>query len=340
MSETTGTSAPSGTQQIRSLITALGMLPVLILLAVGFHLMTGKFLSVNNLSIVMQQASINIVLAAGMTFVILTGGIDLSVGSTLAAAAMGAVIMSLVPGLGWLGILAGLGIGLIFGLANGALIAFLALPPFIVTLGTLVAGRGIGLLLTESRGVILPNELFDFGSGSTFGIPNPILVFLVIAVVGHLILSRTVMGRHIYAVGYDAATAKKAGIPVNRTLGSVYLVSGFCAALGGFVSVSQLGIVNAGFGEFSELYAIAAAVLGGTSLFGGIGSILPGTVLGAVLIQMVQSGLVFVRVDIYLQPIIQAAIIFFAVLLDSIRSRKLADLGKRRIRIEEETTGG
>jgi ribose/xylose/arabinose/galactoside ABC-type transport system permease subunit len=105
--------------------------------------------------------------------------------------------------------------------------------------------------------------------------------------------------------------------------------------LGGFVSVSQLGIVNAGFGEFAELYAIAASVLGGASLFGGVGTVLPGTVLGAVMIQMVQSGLVFLRVDIYLQPIIQASIIFLAVLLDSIRNRKLLELGKRKIRIEE-----
>ncbi|MAY63458.1 MAG: ribose ABC transporter permease [Rhizobiales bacterium] len=324
-------------------VLALKNVPFLLFIAIFlvFGLMSDRFLEIQSFANIVKQASFIGIVAIGMTFVMLTGGIDLSVGTNMYLSTVVAGLLmknyQLDP---WLALLACLATGLAMGGVNAFLIVRLRMVPFIVTLGTLVAGRGIGLLLTESRGVILPNELFDFGSGSTFGIPNPILVFLVIAVVGHLILSRTVMGRHIYAVGYDAATAKKAGIPVNRTLGSVYLVSGFCAALGGFVSVSQLGIVNAGFGEFSELYAIAAAVLGGTSLFGGIGSILPGTVLGAVLIQMVQSGLVFVRVDIYLQPIIQAAIIFFAVLLDSIRSRKLADLGKRRIRIEEETTGG
>lgn len=324
-------------------VLALKNVPFLLFIAIFlvFGLMSDRFLELQSFANIVKQASFIGIVAIGMTFVMLTGGIDLSVGTNMYLSTVVAGLLmknyQLDP---WLAFIACLATGLAMGAINAVLIVRLRMVPFIVTLGTLVAGRGIGLLLTESRGVILPNELFDFGSGSTFGVPNPILVFVVVAIVGHLILSRTVLGRHIYAVGYDAATAKKAGIPVNRTLGSVYLVSGFCAALGGFVSVSQLGIVNAGFGEFSELYAIAAAVLGGTSLFGGIGSILPGTVLGAVLIQMVQSGLVFVRVDIYLQPIIQAAIIFFAVLLDSIRSRKLADLGKRRIRIEEETAGG
>ena len=202
MSDTTGTPGQGGAAQIRSLITALGMLPVLILLAVGFHLMTGKFLSVNNLSIVMQQASINIVLAAGMTFVILTGGIDLSVGSTLAAAAMGAVIMSLVPGLGWLGILVGMGIGLIFGLANGALIALLALPPFIVTLGSLTAVRGVARLMGDDTTVFNANLPFAvLGNGSVFGIPILALIALFVIVLSWFILRRTVLGTWIYAVG-------------------------------------------------------------------------------------------------------------------------------------------
>ncbi len=152
------------------------------------------------------------------------------------------------------------------------------------------------------------------------------------ALVAQLVLSRTPVGRHIYAVGNDPRAAAKANIAVGRTLVTAYLVCGACAALAGFVSVSQLGIVNAGFGEFAELYAIAAAVLGGTSLFGGVGSVLPGTVLGAVLIQMVQSGLVFLRVDIYLQPLVQAGIIFVAVLLNSLRNAVLVRLQRRTIR--------
>ena len=145
----------------------------------------------------------------------------------------------------------------------------------------------------------------------------------------------TAFGRQLYAVGNDIEAAQKAGIRTARVRGTAFVISGFLAALGGFVSVAQLGIVNAGFGEYREFDAIAAAVLGGSSLFGGIGSVFPGTVLGAVLIQMVTIGLVSAQVDLYLQPLVAAAIIFLAVLLDSVRTRQLARLGRRHIRVEE-----
>src|SRR5690606_8331134 len=157
---------------LRMLIAALGMLPVLPLLVIGFQLLSGRFLTLNNLSIVMQQASINIVLAAGMTFVILTGGIDLSVGSVLAASAMIAVIVSLFPDWGMLGILAALAMGLACGFINGALIAYLRLPPFIVTLGSLTAVRGVARLLGNDTTVFNPSLPFAFiGNGTLFGVP-------------------------------------------------------------------------------------------------------------------------------------------------------------------------
>ena len=159
-------------QRVRAMLAALGMLPVLIILAVGFQLLSGRFMNPNNLSIVMQQASINTVLAAGMTLVILTGGIDLSVGSILAASAMVAVIVSLFPDIGMLGILAGLAMGLACGLANGMLIAYMKLPPFIVTLGSLTAVRGLARLLGADTTVFNPNLPFQFiGNGSVFGVP-------------------------------------------------------------------------------------------------------------------------------------------------------------------------
>ena len=158
--------------KFRSTLTALGMLPVLVILAIGFHLLSGRFLSVNNLSIVMQQASINTVLAAGMTFVILTGGIDLSVGSILAASAMVGVIVSLWPDVGMLGIPAAIGVGLACGFVNGTIISALKLPPFIVTLGSLTAMRGIARLLGNDTTVFNPDLPFDFiGNGSFFGVP-------------------------------------------------------------------------------------------------------------------------------------------------------------------------
>jgi len=320
MSDTTGTSAPSGAQQIRSLITALGMLPVLILLAVGFHLMTGKFLSVSNLSIVMQQASINIVLAAGMTFVILTGGIDLSVGSTLAAAAMGAVITSLVPGLGWLGILAGLGIGLIFGLANGALIAFLALPPFIVTLGSLTAVRGVARLMGDDTTVFNANLPFAvLGNGSVFGIPILAIIALLVIVLSWFILRRTVLGTWIYAVGGNQEAARLTGIKVSLVLLFVYGMSGPLSGLGGVMSAARLYAANGlQLGQAYELDAIAAVILGGTSFVGGVGSIW-GTLIGALIIAVLSNGLILTGVSDIWQFIIKGLVIIAAVALDRYR---------------------
>ena len=320
MSDTTGTPGQGGAAQIRSLITALGMLPVLILLAVGFHLMTGKFLSVNNLSIVMQQASINIVLAAGMTFVILTGGIDLSVGSTLAAAAMGAVIMSLVPGLGWLGILVGMGIGLIFGLANGALIALLALPPFIVTLGSLTAVRGVARLMGDDTTVFNANLPFAvLGNGSVFGIPILALIALFVIVLSWFILRRTVLGTWIYAVGGNHEAARLTGIKVSFVLLFVYGMSGLLSGLGGVMSAARLYAANGlQLGQAYELDAIAAVILGGTSFVGGVGSIW-GTLIGALIIAVLSNGLILTGVSDIWQFIIKGLVIIAAVALDRYR---------------------
>ncbi len=320
MSDITEASAPGGAQQIRSFVTALGMLPVLILLAVGFHLMTGKFLSVNNLSIVMQQASINIVLAAGMTFVILTGGIDLSVGATLAAAAMGAVIMSLVPGLGWLGILVGLGIGAVFGLANGALIAFLALPPFIVTLGSLTAVRGVARLMGHDTTVFNANLPFAvLGNGSVLGIPILALIALFVIVLSWFILRRTVLGTWIYAVGGNQEAARLTGIKVSLVLLFVYGMSGLLSGLGGVMSAARLYAANGlQLGQAYELDAIAAVILGGTSFVGGVGSIW-GTLIGALIIAVLSNGLILTGVSDIWQFIIKGLVIIAAVALDRYR---------------------
>ena len=306
-----------------------------VLIFLTFGSMSERFLELQSFENIVKQASFIGIVAIGMTFVMLSGGIDLSVGTNMyLSAVVAGLLMQELDLSPWIAFIACIATGLCFGAVNAFMIVRLRMVPFIVTLGTLVAGRGLALLITESRGVILPSELLRFGSGDTFGIPNPIVVFAVVAIVAQVVLMRTRLGRHVYAVGHDQKGAQKAGIGVDRTLTIAYLVCGVCAALGGFVSVSQLGIVNPGFGEFAELYAIAAAVLGGASLFGGVGSVLPGTVLGAILIQMVQSGLVFTRVDIYVQPLVQAAIIFLAILLDSLRNSTLRQLGRRTIRVE------
>ena len=312
--------------QIRSLIQAAGMLPVLILLAIGFQLLGGhRFLSVQNLSIVAQQASINCVLAAGMTFVILTGGIDLSVGSILAASAMGALIMSLVPGLGFLAIPVCLVVGLVIGLLNGMLIALVRLPPFIVTLGSLTAVRGLARLMGADNTVFNPqlNYAWIGNDGITIlpGIAIPWLAIIAVAVIvaSWYVLRRTVLGVRIYAVGGNPAAARLSGINVPAILLFVYALSGTLAGLGGVMSSARLYAANGlQLGQSYELDAIAAVILGGTSFVGGIGSIW-GTLIGALIIAVLSNGLILVGVSDIWQFIVKGLVIIGAVALDRFR---------------------
>jgi ribose transport system permease protein len=310
---------------VRKLIASFGMLPVLILVGIGFELISGKFLSVNNLSIVMQQASINVVLAAGMTFVILTGGIDLSVGSILAASAMFAVVTSLVPEFSMLAVPAALMIGLIFGLVNGALIAFLKLPPFIVTLGTLTAVRGIARLIGNDTTAFNADLPFDvIGNGTLFGISYLAIIALSVIFFSWIILRFTTLGNWIYAVGGNANAARLAGIKVSLVLLFVYAMSGLLSGLAGVMSAARLYAANGTqLGQANELDAIAAVILGGTSFVGGIGSIW-GTLIGALIIAVLSNGLILSGVSDIWQYIIKGLVIIGAVALDRFRLKSAA----------------
>jgi ribose transport system permease protein len=178
----------------------------------------------------------------------------------------------------------------------------------------------------------MPEAVTDLGTSKLLGVPAPVMVFGLICLLAHVLLTRTAFGRQIYAVGHDREAARKAGIKVGLILFSVYGICGMCAAISGLVSLTQTGAVSPSFGERKEFVAIAAAVLGGTSLFGGRGRVFPGTVLGAVLIQTVENGLVIVNADPYLYPLVTSGIIFLAVLVDSVRSNLLAKFNRRMIR--------
>jgi ribose transport system permease protein len=320
---TTGGTAVQGvgarSAQIKGIIQAVGMLPVLILICIGFQLATGKFISTRNLAIVTQQASINIVLAAGMTFVILTGGIDLSVGAVLAVAAVVAVAMSL-SGLAWLAIPMALIAGLALGAVNGSLIAFLRLPPFIVTLGAMTAVRGLGRLIGNDTTVFNPQLQFAWiGNARLFGVPWLVIIALLVVAVSWFILRRTVLGVWIYAVGGNPAAARLSGIKVWLILLFVYMTSGFLAGLGGIMSAARTFSANgAQLGLAYELDAIAAVILGGTSFVGGIGTII-GTLIGALIIAVLSNGLILMNVSEIWQFIIKGLVIIGAVALDRYR---------------------
>jgi len=321
VTESTPRNVVAKRDQMKSVIMALGMLPVLILLAIAFELLSGKFLSVNNISIVLQQASINIVLAAGMTFVILTGGIDLSVGSVLAAAAMAAVIASTWP-VGWLGVPLGMVVGLLFGLANGAFIALLGLPPFIVTLGSLTAVRGVARLMGDDTTVFNSDLPFAvIGNGTFLGIPWLAIIAIAVILMSWGILRGTVLGTWIYAVGGNREAARLTGIKVTLVLLFVYGMSGLLAGLGGVMSASRLYAANGlQLGQAYELDAIAAVILGGTSLVGGVGSIW-GTLIGALIIAVLSNGLILTGVSDIWQFIIKGLVIILAVALDRYRAK-------------------
>lgn len=317
-----GSAATDRAANLRASIKVLGMLPVLILLCVIFELLSGRFATWDNMLIIMQQASINIVLAAGMTYVILTSGIDLSVGSVLAAGAVVAMLTSQIPGWGMLGVPAGLAMGLACGLVNGFLIAFIGLPPFIVTLGSLTAVRGLARLFAGDTTVFNPELPFAFIGNSTFlGIPWLVVIAGAVIVLSWLILRRTVLGTHIYAVGGNADAARLTGVKVSLVLLFAYGVSGLLAGLGGVMSAARLFAANGlQLGQSYELDAIAAVILGGTSLVGGIGSIW-GTLVGALIIAVLSNGLVLLGVADIWQFIIKGLVIIGAVTLDRYRRK-------------------
>jgi ribose transport system permease protein len=306
-----------------------------LLVLIVFGLLSPRFFDTTNfLNILVQSSSVGIV-AIGMTFVLLTAGIDLSVGSVMFLSAVIAGKLVLNGSSTIEAVLAILLVGIFCGLLNGLIITRLGIMAFIVTLGTLYVGRGLGLWISQTRAMNLPHQFAEIGSWTLLGLPFPVLMFVAVLILSHLLLTKTVLGKHIYAVGNDLEAANKAGIRPGRVLLIVYIISGFCAALGGLVSVVQLGAVSPTFGNQREFLAIAAAVLGGTSLFGGRGNLFPGTVLGAILIQTIENGLVIINADPYLYPMVMASIIFIAVLIDSFRNDYQKRISRRKIRVTE-----
>jgi ribose/xylose/arabinose/galactoside ABC-type transport system permease subunit len=325
-----------GTKLVRTTLDNSNILLFLVIFGV-FGILAPRFLTLASFQGIVTNSSYIGIVVVGMTFVLLTGGIDLSVGANMYLA--GVVVSILTVNLHlpiWVALLACILEGVLFGLINALAIVKLGILPFIVTLSTMVAGRGIAQQFTQSQSITFPSSVTMMASTKLFGlISMPIVIFLLVVLLGHLFLTRTPGGRQVYAVGFNVESARKAGINPNRIVFMTYVVSGACAALGAFVSIAQIGEMNARYGTGEEFNAIAAAVLGGVSLFGGVGTVFPGVVLGTVMLQMIQAGLVFTGVDLYIQPIIKAAIIYVALLFDSFRIGLLEKLNRRNIMARE-----
>ncbi|KFK97651.1 ribose ABC transporter permease [Serratia sp. Ag1] len=303
------------------LMQTVGILPILILIVAIFGFVAPNFFTDANLLNIARQASINIVLAAGMTFIILTGGIDLSVGSMLGTTAVVAMAVSLMPGVAGLAIPLALLAGLGMGLFNGILVAYAGLPPFIVTLGTYTALRGAAYLLADGTTIINSDISFEWIGNAYLG-PIPWLVVIAFAVIAlcWFILRRTTLGVHIYAVGGNMQAARLTGIKVGAVLLFVYGMSGLLSGLGGVMSASRLYSANGNLGMGYELDAIAAVILGGTSFVGGIGTI-TGTLVGALIIATLNNGMTLMGVSYFWQLVIKGAVIIVAVMIDKYRTR-------------------
>ena len=299
----------------------LGILLILVLIVALFAVLNGNFLRVNNLLNIFRQTSINIVLAAGMTLVILTGRIDLSVGSILATTAVVSLLVSLNPALQALTVIAPLAVGLLLGILNGVLIAYLKLPFFIVVLGSMTALRGASYLL--ANGTTLINNDLNFawiGNAGLGQIPWLVIIALVVVGVVWFVLRKTVLGVHIYAVGGNVAAARLTGINVSFVIVFVYAVSGLLSGLAGVMTASRLYSASGLLGNGNELDAIASVILGGTSILGGSGSVL-GTLVGALIIAVLGNGLTLMNVSFFWQLVVRGIVIVVAVLIERLRHR-------------------
>lgn len=317
----------------RRLPAETGIIVILLVVALGMSLLSPNFRTLGNMQILLLNGAVIAFLALGQTFVLLTGGIDLSTGSNVAmTGVLSAVLME--KGLPWwAAALVALGAGTLLGVFNGAIIHYVRLPAFIVTFSTFGVAASIPLIITGANSITIDDEGFAvIGRGSLLGVPMPVVLVFVAAIVFTVILRMTPLGVQIYATGGNAEASRLAGVNIARTIISVYALSGMCAGIGGLIVTSRLMVGYPSAGSGNELfYSIASAVVGGVSLFGGIGSI-PGALLGAILIATVSNGMNVLGVQSYWQPLVIGFIILGGVTLDTYRRRlSLADvLGRLR----------
>lgn len=297
------------------------ILAALVVLIIAIGAAEPNFVSGSNLYLMSRQIAFVAIVALGELFVILHGGIDLSVGSIMALAGMvaGALLSVGVPPVA--AVVLGIGAGLVMGAINGALIAYVRIAPFIVTLGMLSFASGV--VLGETKGwpiTRIPASFTPLAQGSFLGVPIPVWIVLLLAVVAHVVLTATAFGRRTYAIGGNEQATFLSGIDVQRIKLALYMISAGCASLAGIVLVARFGSAQADTGKGWELDAIAAAVIGGTSLSGGAGSVL-GVLIGACIMGVIKNGLVLMKVSSYWQTAIIGVVIVLAVVLDRARRR-------------------
>ncbi len=303
------------TSALRGFFQRFGLLISFLLLCIALSFLSDRFLTVGNWTNILRQSTINLIIAIGMTYVILTAGIDLSVGAVLALSTVvtADLLQRGIPILPT--VIVGLTLGGILGLASGVLISRVKVPPFVATLGMMTVARGLALTYTQGRPITgLPDAFRTIGTGYLGPIPMPIIVAGVAFLAGYILLTRTRMGMNIYALGNNPVAAHYAGIATTNYTAFVYVLAGALAALAGMILVARLDSAQPTAGISYEFDAIAAVVVGGTSFAGGEGSLV-GTLLGVLVISVLNNGLNLLNVSSFYQPVVTGVVIALALLL-------------------------
>lgn len=301
----------------------LGLFVVLVVLVLFLTWQSPNFLTQGNLVVVSRQIALALFISIGMTFVIISSAIDLSVGSVVALTSVCLGLLMVDEGLSpVLAIVLAMAAGAAVGLFNGIIVSRTKIPAFVVTLGTLAMASGLALGLTTGSTISgFPDGFLTIGQGLVAGVPVPVILALVVAVISHLVLTRTVFGRHVYLIGSNEEAARLSGVKVRAVKVSIFVIASSLAALASVVETSRLSVAQPSAGAGYELAAIGAVVIGGASLFGGEGSIL-GTVLGTTLLGLILNGLILLGISAYWQQMFSGGIIIAAVALNLWRQQR------------------
>ncbi|WP_319475280.1 ABC transporter permease [Marispirochaeta aestuarii] len=302
----------------------IGIFVSVLVISLIVILVNPKFLTPLNLQNLSENISYVMIIGIGMTGVMISGGLDLSIGSVMAfASCISALMMSSAGIPPFFAVIIGLAASSLFGLINGLLIVQVGIPSFIVTLGSMQIARGIVQAITKGRPIYPLPESFSFlGTGLIAGIPCSVIIMIVLALIFNFLYKNTPYGRGIYAIGGNFEAARLAGLSVRKISMSVYIITSLLAGLSGIIMTSKMSSAQVSLGTGWEFKVITAVIIGGTSMMGGIGTIL-GTLLGAILMGVIQNGMILLRISIYWQNIVIGLIIIFAVTLDVVRRKKM-----------------
>lgn len=310
-------------ENIKKIIQKIGSLLILLVLMLCMGLVSKEFFAFGNLKNIGIQASVNVVLSIGMLMVIIIGGIDLSIGAILALAGIvSAYLMKAGIPIFWAMLISCI-VGAALGIVNGFIVTYMKLPPFVATLGTTGIFRGTALLITNGLPVSqLPEGVRTIGSGTFLGIPNPIVIMVIVAVIIHIVLTYTAYGRSLYAIGSNFEAARLSGLSVQVNMMVTYMLEGFLAAVAGVILLGRLSVAQPNAATGYESNAIAAAVIGGASFSGGRGTVV-GALIGALIISVLNNGFTLMGLNSYVQQIAIGVVVVLAVYADILQRAKV-----------------